>query len=66
MKATFKPKNATNKKVKWLVSNKKYAMISKNGVFKAKRKGKGNTVVVKCKTLDGSRKVAKFKIKISK
>lgn len=66
LKATFKPKNATNKKVKWLVSNKKYAMISKNGVFKAKRKGKGKTVVVTCKTLDGSRKVAKFKIKISK
>lgn len=64
IKATISPKNVSSKKVKWSVSNKKYASISKKGVLKAKKAGKGKTVTVKCKALDGSKKTAKIKIKI--
>lgn len=64
IKVKYSPKNVTSKKVKWYVSNKKWASISKKGVLKAKKAGKGKTVIVKCKVLDGSRKTARIKIKI--
>lgn len=66
LKAIFKPGNVTNKKVRWFVSSKKYAGISKKGVFKPKKAGKGKKVTIICKALDGSKKVAKIKIKINK
>ena len=43
---------------------KKYATLSKKGVFKAKRAGKKKTVYVKAAAGDGSKKTAKIKIKI--
>lgn len=43
---------------------KKYATLSKKGVFKAKKKGKKKTVYVKAIAGDGSKKTAKIKIKI--
>lgn len=64
IKVKYSPKNVTYKKVKWSVSNKKWASISSKGVFKAKKAGKGKIVTVKCKVLDGSKKIAKIKIRI--
>lgn len=43
---------------------KKYATLSKKGVFKAKKAGKKKTVYVKAAAGDGSKKTAKIKIKI--
>ena len=66
LKATVTPKNATNKKVKWYVSNKKYATVSSKGVVKAKKKGIGHTVRVYAKAKDRSKKKASCKVKIKK
>lgn len=56
LKATVKPKNATNKKVKWYVSNKKYAKVTQKGVVRAKKKGIGHTVKVYAKAKDKSKR----------
>lgn len=66
LKATVKPTKATNKKVKWYVSNKKYASVTQKGVVKAKKKGIGHTVKVYAKAKDGSGKKAYCKVKIKK
>ena len=66
LKATVTPKKATNKKVKWYVSNKKYASVTQKGVVKAKKKGIGHTVKVYAKAKDGSGKKAYCKVKIKK
>ena len=56
--------DATNKKVKWSVSNKKYAKINSKGILTAKKAGKGKTIKVTVKAKDGSGKKATIKIKI--
>ena len=66
LKATVTPKNATNKKVKWSVSKKKYATVTKKGVVKAKKPGIGHSVKVYAKAKDGSGKKAVCKVKIKK
>jgi len=66
LKATITPKNATNKKVKWYSSNKKYATVTGKGVVKAKKKGIGKTVKIYAKAKDGSGKKAYCKVKIKK
>lgn len=66
LKATVKPTKATNKKVKWYVSNKKYASVTQKGVVKAKKKGIGHTVKVYAKAKDGSGKKTYCKVKIKK
>lgn len=66
LKATVTPKNATNKKVKWSVSKKKYATVTQKGVVKAKKKGIGHTVKVYATAKDGSKKKAYCKVKIKK
>lgn len=66
LKATITPTNATNKKVKWYSSNKKYAKVTQKGVVKAKKKGIGKTVKIYAKAKDGSGKKAYCKIKIKK
>lgn len=43
---------------------KKYASLSKKGVFKAKKAGKKKVLYVKARAMDGSGKSAKIKIKI--
>ena len=58
IKATVKPKNATNKKLTYKSSNKKIATVSKNGKIKAKKKGRC-TITVTSK--DGKKK-AKIKV----
>ena len=46
LKATVKPKKATQKKIVWSSGNKKVATVSSKGVVKAKKKGKV-TITVK-------------------
>ena len=53
-----------NNKLKWSVSNEKYATVSKNGVIKAKKAGKGKVVRIVATSTDGSNKKASIKIKI--
>ncbi len=64
LKVKITPKNAVNKKVTYHSSNKKYATVSKKGVIKAKKAGKGKKVTITVKTTDGSKKKAKCKVKI--
>lgn len=66
LKATITPKNATNKKVKWSVSNKKYATVTQKGVVKAKKKGIAHSVKIYAKAKDGSGKKAVCTIKIKR
>lgn len=66
LNATVKPKNAANKKVKWYVSNKKYAKVTQKGVVRAKKKGIGHTVKVYAKAKDKSKKKAYCKVCIYK
>ena len=66
LKATISPSNAANKKVKWTVSNSKYASVTQKGVVKAKKKGIGHTVKVTATAKDGSKKKATCKIRIKK
>lgn len=66
LKAVVTPKNATNKKVKWSVSKKKYATVTQKGVVKAKKKGIGHTIKVYATAKDGSKKKAYCKVKIKK
>ena len=44
--AKVKPNDATDKEVTWSTSKKKYATVSKNGLVKAKKAGKGKTVTI--------------------
>ena len=64
LSATVLPADASNKKLKWSVSNKKYATINQNGVLKAKAAGAGKTITVTAKAQDGSGKKATYKIKL--
>lgn len=66
LKATVTPKNATNKKVKWSVSNTKYAKVTQKGVVQVKKKGIGHTVKVYAKAKDKSGKKAYCKVKLKK
>lgn len=51
---TYVPKNASNGKVTWSSSNKKYATISKKGVIHPNKAGAGRTVIFTAKSVDGS------------
>ncbi|WP_283682492.1 Ig-like domain-containing protein [Parablautia sp. Marseille-Q6255] len=64
LKATVKVQGNAPKKVKWSVDNKKYATVSANGTVKAKKEGKGKTIRVTAKAMDGSNVKATFRIKI--
>lgn len=66
LKATVKPSNATNKKIKWMVSNSKYAKVTQKGVVTAKKKGIGYKVKVTAAAKDGSGKKAVCTVKIKK
>ncbi len=59
LKATCTPKKASNKKLKWTSSNKRYATVSKKGVVTTKIAGKGHTVTITCKAKDKSNKKKK-------
>lgn len=66
LKATVTPKNASNKKITWYVSNKKYATVTQKGVVRATKKGIGHTVKVYVKAKDQSGKKAYCKIQLVK
>lgn len=63
---TTAPKNATNKSVKWVSSNTKYAVVSSSGVVTTKNAGAGRSVVITAIAKDGSGKKATYKISIVK
>lgn len=66
LKVYISPSNATNKRVKWSSSKKKWATVSSKGIVTAKKKGRGHTVKITATARDGSRKKAVFKIRIKK
>ncbi len=53
-----------NKKLKWISSNNKYAVVDKNGKVTAKKGGKGKKVIITAVSTDGTNRRAKVKIKI--
>lgn len=63
LKATVKPSDATNKKLKWTTSNKKVATVTQKGVVKAIKAGKATITAT---ATDGSKKKAKCKITVKK
>lgn len=66
LRAVLTPSYATNKKVRWKSSNKKWATVTQKGKVKAKKKGIGHTVTITATAKDGSKKNAKIKIRIKK
>ena len=62
IKATVSPSNATNKKVKFVSSNKKIATVTSKGKVKGIKKG---SCTISVKAVDGSKVVKKVKIKVS-
>ncbi len=66
LKAAVSPKNASNSKVKWKTSSKRYATVNSKGVVTTKKAGKGKTVTITAAAADGSRVKASYKIKLMK
>ncbi|MDE6433790.1 MAG: Ig-like domain-containing protein [Lachnospiraceae bacterium] len=66
LKAVVYPENATNKAVKWTVSNQKYASVNNQGVVKTKKAGKGKKVTVTATSLEDGSIKAVYKISIMK
>lgn len=64
IKATVKPVTATNKKLKWKSSNKKYATVTQKGKVTAKKKGKGHTVKIIATSKSNPKIKGTIKIKI--
>lgn len=65
VKAIVKTTGKTaNKTLLWTSSNKSYATVTKKGVVKTKKAGKGKTVKITAKAVDGTGKKATIKIKI--
>lgn len=63
--AAVAPANASNKAVKWTTSNKKVAVVSKNGVVTVNKKAGGKSVVITAIAADGGAR-ATYKIKVMK
>lgn len=66
IKATVKPVTATNKKLTWKTSNKKYATVTQKGKVTAKKKGKGHTVKITATSKSNPKIKGTIKLKISK
>ena len=62
LKVSVSPSYATNKKLKWTSSSKKYATVSSSGVVKAKKAGK--TIKITAQAKDGSKKKVVCRVKI--
>jgi uncharacterized delta-60 repeat protein len=63
LRATLLPANATNKKVTWKSSNPKVAIVNSSGLLKGLAPGK---VTITCTATDGSKKVVKSIITVTK
>ncbi|MBQ8199475.1 MAG: Ig-like domain-containing protein [Lachnospiraceae bacterium] len=66
LSANVTPSNASNKAIKWMSSNKKYATVSSTGVVTVKKAGAGKTVKITATAQDGSGVKATYQIKIMK
>lgn len=66
VKTKVSPANASEKRVIYTSSNKKYATVNAKGVVTAKKAGAGKTVTITATAADGSGKKASVKIKIYK
>lgn len=64
LKASVNPAKKVYKTLEWSSSNEKYATVTSKGVVKTKKAGKGKTVKITARALDGSNKKAVIKIKI--
>jgi len=64
LKATLEPEDALTRELKWKVSNKKYAKITKTGKLTALKAGKGKTVKVTATATDGTGCKVTIKVKI--
>ena len=64
--AAVAPANASNKAVKWTTSNKKVAVVSKNGVVTVNKKAGGKSVVITAIAADGKGARATYKITVMK
>ena len=60
LKATIKPSNVKNRKLKWTSSNKKVATVDKKGKVTAKKKG---TATITVKTANGKKYSCKVTVK---
>lgn len=66
LKAQISPVKATNKKVKWTISNKKYATVTSDGKVTVNKAGAGKKVTIKATAVDGSKKADSYTIRIRK
>lgn len=66
LKAKISPVKATNKKVKWTTSNKKYATVISTGKVTVNKAGAGKKVTIKATAVDGSKKADSYTIRIRK
>ena len=66
MIAVAGPKNATNKKLKWISSNPAVATVNQSGLVVVKAKTGGKSAVITVMATDGSGKKASWKIKSMK
>lgn len=64
--AKVTPSNASNKKVTWKTSNKKYATVNNQGIVTAKKAGKGKTVTITATSVSNPKVKGTIKIKIKK
>lgn len=64
LKATVSPSNASDKRIKWSVSKKKWAKVTQKGVVRAKKKGVGKCVKVYATSKADSHIKAVCKVKI--
>lgn len=64
IKATVKPATATNKKLTWKTSNKKYAKVTQKGKVTTKKKGKGHTVKITATSKSNPKIKGTIKLKI--
>jgi len=64
IKATVKPVTATNKKLTWKTSNKKYATVTQKGKVTTKKKGKGHTVKITATSKSNPKIKGTIKLKI--
>ena len=60
------PSNASNKKITWKTSNKKYATVNNKGIVTAKKAGKGKTVTITATSVSNPKVKGTIKIKIKK